>query len=95
MEATFSRFSNDLFWTFYTPTEFKGKGEKMKVISGDKLEWGGYNDSYWREEVSTKEGYNQRTDTKGNVWQIDFETNEVILFKAVEVVKKQKAIKAI
>jgi len=60
--AKFTRIGNDLYWTI--------------SIDGNKLEWVGYNDSFWWKNIATNEEYSTRTIGKRK-FKIDFRTNIV------------------
>lgn len=56
---------NDLIWIFFTPKDY------------EKIRWEGYNDSFWWDQVSTQPGQNRRLDSKGRIWELDFDANVV------------------
>lgn len=65
----FSQINNDLFW-------------EMVTSKGEIIRWSGYNDSYWWNKVSKDPTQRRRTDKDGNVWEIDFQTDEASIINA-------------
>lgn len=76
-EAKHTRLQNDLFWEGFTPSEW----EKGKHIMGEKLNWTGYNDAYWWDNVATNIKFTRQRDSKNRLWQLDPVNNTVTLIK--------------
>ncbi|KAF5072870.1 hypothetical protein DSECCO2_197580 [anaerobic digester metagenome] len=74
---------NDLFWEFVIPT-FWTKDIKI-VPNSTILRWSGYDDEYWWENVGNKPS--QQSDKAGNIWELDYVTNEVTLVKKAKWIR--------
>lgn len=77
LKAERNQYSNDLFWNCWTSSDWK----RGKYIAGEKLEWSGYNDKYWWDNVATDWRFTHQTDSKGRTWELNPKTNEVTRIK--------------
>ncbi len=67
--AAFDQLSNDLFWSWYH-SDFSTEDHHFQ-----KLQWTGYNDSFWWNNVSVNQSI--RECSCGKKFKLDFSTNEV------------------
>ncbi len=74
LEAKFSQSRNDMHWSVFT-------------LEDGFIRWGGYDDTYWWDNVSKADNTRTRTGEKsGKTYVIDFVTGEVWVTPAGESV---------
>lgn len=76
-KAKVSYIGNDIFWEFVIPTFWT---KDIKIIPNTTiLRWSGYNDDYWWKNIGC--GTDRQTDKVGNIWELNYSTDEVTLIK--------------